>query len=275
MEYYCITGSTAKGNCVASTTNITCYKYATIEMETNMIPIQTYLEKFNKPAFVVQDILKENIINYKCFGYFLTHILLKSKYHFQCGISDWWQKHLYWAIKSQAMTRNKRYNESEVEYFVKVKQCFEFYVPCMIPLFGFVVSTVAYILFEIKALKYVLTRFRRVFKFQKKNVATNVDTETNQNQKCFQPEDLDFPDVVQKHCRFCRSQGNNINIEDAFDLELHMANLDTVEFLDTVNKSCIGNIGFPSYLSNLVLNLVSTGLTDKIGERIQYLAHLH
>ncbi len=75
-----------------------CDKSAIIGDENFAIQMFTVLKAIKKPAYLGQDVLNENLLGYKYYGYFPQNIMRRVKYYFQTGIVNWWGKYFKWVV---------------------------------------------------------------------------------------------------------------------------------------------------------------------------------
>ncbi len=120
-----------------------CNKSAVLLTETMAIPLYHILKGKEKPAYYVKDVINENIMGYKYWGYFHSSVMLKPRYFFQSGISEWWEKFFKWSLMIKAnLERQTPSNRLTKQSGTLILNLF------MIPLFGLLLSILAFLLIE-------------------------------------------------------------------------------------------------------------------------------
>ncbi len=131
-----------------------CNKSGVILSESDAIPVYTALKAKIKQAYYGKDIINEFSTGYKYHGYFPTQTLLKSRYYFQAGILEWWQKYFRRCLRmitefgmKEITSRRSKYNDSNT-WPENHSNHSSVYALGIIPLVGFLLSILPFTLID-------------------------------------------------------------------------------------------------------------------------------
>lgn len=128
-----------------------CNRSAIISSDAFAIPVYTTLKLKTKQVFYGKDIIYETFHAYRYHGYLPTKVLLKSKYYFQTGILDWWQKYFKWCLEMKTAFGAeilKLNGSSSSLWSSQNSNSSAAYVISFIPLVGLLLSLLSFILFD-------------------------------------------------------------------------------------------------------------------------------
>ncbi len=120
-----------------------CNKSAVLLTETMGIPLYHILKGKEKAVYYVKDVINENIMAYRYWGFFHTSVMLKPRYFLQSGVSEWWQKFFKWSLMVKANlekhTQSSRLTKQSVTAILNL---------FIIPLVGLLLSILVFLLIE-------------------------------------------------------------------------------------------------------------------------------
>lgn len=144
-----------------------CDKAALILLQEAASYIYDKLSVNKKPAYLGKDIIIENWQGFNYFGYFPVKILLRFRHYFQSGIVGWWGKHVKWVLMMRTRAEEMRtLSELSIEEHISLNGMHgQIYALCFVPLVGFLISTVAFILVDSHILKNIVKSIKKLLPF--------------------------------------------------------------------------------------------------------------
>lgn len=83
---------------------VKCKKSAVVVDEEMAIQLYNILKENQKPVYFGKDIIHEIFYGYRYYGNYPTNVLLRSRYYFETGIIEWWQKYFRWTVMHKPRT---------------------------------------------------------------------------------------------------------------------------------------------------------------------------
>lgn len=126
-----------------------CNKSAVILNGEDRNVLYNIMKAKGKPVWNGKDLIHEQFVGYKYFGHFPTHMLLRSKYYLETGITEWWAKFFEWSI--MVKVRVNETNENAVngnnDNRSNASKSAVYTLSC-IPTVGLALSMIVFVLFD-------------------------------------------------------------------------------------------------------------------------------
>ncbi len=130
-----------------------CNNSAIISEENFALGRYIKLKYAKKPVYFGKDVIHEDVMMYKYYGYWPTNLKLKPSYLFNTGIIEWWQKYFkcYWVLRTRAAIVTNE-TGSRIGDFSTCDERSKtgIYVLSFIPYIGLVLSILVFVFCDIK-----------------------------------------------------------------------------------------------------------------------------